>query len=138
MKKRIQTIMFMTLMAFLFSGPTSLNAQSFTAGPNEYGGANSKTLISYQDTAEALTTVETEITDNYASINLPLPTSPSTAETYYRLEYLLSVRGYLGAGKETADAIFRAYNETIAASRDNWLNLIDETWMNEMISLLSN
>jgi len=116
MKKRMQTLMFMTLMAFLFSGLTTLNAQSFTTGPAEYGGVNGKTLIDYQDNAEALTTVETEITTNYPNLNLPVPTTPSAAETYYRLEYLINVRGYLGAGHTAASAAYRGYNEVVEAS----------------------
>jgi len=138
MKKRIQTLMFMTLMAFLFSGLTSLNAQSFTTGPAEYGGVNGKTLIEYQDNSDALTTVETEITTNYSSLDLPQPTTPAAAQTYYRLEYLVSVRAHLGAGQATSQAIYRGYNEVVEMSKGNFPNLVNETWMDDMISLLSN
>lgn len=128
----------MTLMAFLFSGLTSLSAQSFTTGPAEYGGVNGKTLIEYQDNSEALTTVETEVTNNYPSVNLPLPTTLTAAQAYYHLEYLLNVRAHLGAGQTTSQAIYRGYNEVVEMSKGNWPNLVDETWMNDMISLLSN
>ncbi len=138
MKKRIQTLMFMTLMAFLFSGLTTLNAQSFTTGPAEYGGVNGKVLIDYVDNAEALTTVESEITTNYPNLNLPQPTTLTAAETFYRQQYLISVRGYLGAGQTTASAIYRGYNEVVEASKGNWATLVDEAWMDDMISLLSN
>ena len=138
MKKRIQTLMFMTLMAFLFSGLTTLSAQSFTTGPAEYGGVDGKTLIEYQDNSAALTTVETEITNNYPSLDLPTPATATAAQAYYQLEYLISVRGHLGAGQTASQAIYRGYNEVVNMSKGNWPNLVTEAWMDDMISLLSN
>jgi len=138
MKKRIQTLMFLTLMAFLFSGLTSLSAQSFTTGPAEYSGVNGKTLIDYLDTSAAFTTIETELQTNYGTTQPAEPTNLATAEVYYQVQYLRAVGTHLSTGETTAAAIYRGYNEVVNMSKGNYPNLVDQTWQDDMISLLSN
>jgi hypothetical protein len=137
MKKRMQILMSLTLTAFLFLGLTSLSAQSFTTGPTIYAGPNGKTLVNYQQNAEAVNTIESELQANYPA-NPPQPTNAVTAGVYYRMFYLRAVKEFIAAGEETGSAIFRGYNETVNASKATFPNLVNASWQSDMVTLLSN
>lgn len=138
MKKRMQILMSLTLSAFLFIGLTSLNAQSFTTGPVTYAGPNGKTLVDYQEGADAINTIQTELQTNYDLTNPAQPTNAVTAETYYRMFYLRAVETNIAGGEATNAAIFRAYNATVNASKIGFPNLVNSTWQDDMVTLLSN
>ncbi|MFT6021660.1 MAG: hypothetical protein ACI9CQ_004470 [Saprospiraceae bacterium] len=136
MKKRMQILMSMTLTAFLFLGLTSLNAQSFTTGPTTYAGPNGKTEIDYQQGADATATIQTEI----QSYGLTAPVDPTTvgAENFYRVVFLKMVSTNIASGEATAGAIFRGYNATVNKSKGAYPGLVNATWQEDMITLLSN
>lgn len=136
MKKRMQVLMSLTLSAFLFLGLTSLNAQSFTTGPTIYSGPNGKTLVDYQDGAVAINTIQTEIQTNFDALNPP--TEATNPEQYFRGFYLRAVREAILSGDATAVAIYRGYNLTANAAKTNNPTLVNETWQDDMVTLLSN
>ena len=139
MKKRIQTLMFMTLMSFLFLGLTTVNAQSsISAGPVILNDApDNRDQIQFQDVSDALVTVQTELQTNYDLNNPVEPNNAVNAAVYYRMFYLRAVEGHLTNGAGTTSAIFQGYNNAIDAAKASYPDLINETWRTEMITLLS-
>ncbi len=137
MKKRIQTLMFMTLMAFLFSGLTSLNAQSFTTGPIEYTGPNGKTQIEYLVGMDAINTLRTEMQSTFDLDNPVQPNSAANAAIYHHFQFMVHVQDHIGSGKTAGDAIFRAYNEVVEMAKSNYPNSVDSAWKDQLVTLLS-
>jgi hypothetical protein len=137
MKKRMQILMSLTLTAFLFLGLTSLNAQSFNTGPTVYTGPNGKTLVSYQQGAAAVNTINADLQINFPA-QPPQPTSYAAASIYYKMYLRRAVREFIETGEATGPAIFRGYVETVNASKVAFPNLVNATWQAEMVTLLSN
>jgi hypothetical protein len=140
MKKRMQILMSLTLTAFLFLGLTSLSAQSsLSAGPSIIAeSSTSRDLVSFQESVDAITTIQTELQTNYNLNNPVQPNTPANAATFYRMFYLRAVQSHLQQGSETGSAIFQGYYDVVNAAKATYPNLINETWRATMITLLSN
>ncbi len=138
MKKRMQILMSMTLTAFLFLGLTSLNAQSFNTGPTVYTvGVDGKTLVEYQEGATAVNTIGTELQFNYPLDNPP--TASSNPTLFYKMNFLRAVRANINSGEATNTAIFRGFTTTVNAANSTHPSMnIDEAWMEDVVTLLSN
>jgi hypothetical protein len=137
MKKRMQILMSLTLTAFLFLGLTSLNAQSFNTGPTVYAGPNGKTLVNYQQGAAAVNTINSDLQINFPA-QPPQPFNVVSATIYYKMYLRRAVREFIEGGEATGPAIFRAYVETVNASKVAFPGLVTSAWQAEMVTLLSN
>jgi len=138
MKKRMQTFFptLLVLVFFLFSGLNGLEAQSLSPSPVVTQGPD-KTTIDYRQGMDAITTLRAEMDSQFDLLNPPQDENTAANRiAIYKSRYFIAIQGKIGTGYETGSAIIRAYNEALAIN-EKYTGLVNETWLNEAIDILS-
>ena len=139
MKKRMQTFLptLLVLAFFLFSGFNGLQAQTLNTSPVVLEGPG-KTTVEYMQGMDAINTLRAEMQSNFDLQNPPQDENTQAARVaIYKFRYMVSIQDLIGTGSETGVAIVRSYNDILNLTKDKYPGLVDESWLTDMVTLLS-
>ncbi len=126
----------LVLVLFLFSGLTSVHAQSLNTSPAVKYTAD-KVQINYLTGMDAINSLRAEMDSNFDMLNPPQDeNTAANREAIYKLKFYIAIQGKIGTGTETGLAIAVAFNE-VSAINEKYSGLVSQAWFDHAIDILS-